>query len=34
VRGKGTELAWNADGTQLTFGSEQRFAALMDFSGQ
>ena len=33
-RGNVTALAWNADGTQLAFGTEQGFAALVDFSGR
>ncbi len=33
-RGSVSALAWNADGGQLAFGTEQGFAAVVDFSGR
>lgn len=33
-RGSVTALAWNADGGQLALGTEQGFAAIVDFSGR
>lgn len=33
-RGSVTALAWNTDGTQLAFGTDQGFAAIVDFSGR